>query len=77
MVHRSINLNCTDWSRIVFSDVFHFQMCPYDKRRRVLRRSGQRGDPALSIARQTDLQQGVMSEIPSPLIVISVTLTAE
>ena len=35
-------------------------MCPYDKRRRVLRRSGQCGDPALSIARQTDVQQGVM-----------------
>ncbi|GFX38379.1 transposable element Tc1 transposase [Trichonephila clavipes] len=44
----------------LFSDGSHFHLCPDDHRRRVWRRSGQRANPAFTIARHTGPRQGVM-----------------
>ncbi|GFT23020.1 transposable element Tc1 transposase [Trichonephila clavipes] len=55
-----IGWNHVDWERIVFSGDSRFQLCPYDHRRRVWRRSGQRADPAFTIARHTGPQPGIM-----------------
>lgn len=75
--------NDADWGRIVFSDESRFQLCPDDHRRRVWRRTGQRGDPAFTIARHTGPQQGIMVwgaisfDSRTPLVVIRGTLTAQ
>ncbi|PRD21377.1 UNVERIFIED_CONTAM: hypothetical protein NCL1_51885 [Trichonephila clavipes] len=51
--------NHADWGRTVFSDESCFQLCPDDHRRCVWRRSGQRAEPAFTIACPTRLQQGI------------------
>ncbi|GFV95664.1 hypothetical protein TNCV_2009811 [Trichonephila clavipes] len=52
----------------VFSDKSRFDLCPDDHQRRVWRRSGQRADPAFTIARRTG---------PQPAVVISGAISFE
>ena len=65
------------------SDESHFQLCPDDHRSCGWRRTGKRGDPAFTIARHTDPQQGIMVWVAiscdsrTPLVVIRGTLTAQ
>ena len=59
--------NDADWGRIVFSDESRFQLCPDDHRRRVWRRTGQRGI-LLSLLHATPaLNKALWSGVPFPL----------
>ncbi|GFV64025.1 transposable element Tc1 transposase [Trichonephila clavipes] len=69
--------------RWLIDDESHFQLCPYDHRRRVWKRSGQRANPAFTIARHRGPQPGVISwgtiyfDSRTSLVVIRGTLTAQ
>ncbi|GFX97158.1 transposable element Tc1 transposase [Trichonephila clavipes] len=54
---------------IVFSDEFHFQLCPEDHRRRVWRHPWQHVDPAFTIACHQVLKQELRSGVPFYLTV--------
>ncbi|GFX79734.1 transposable element Tc1 transposase [Trichonephila clavipes] len=63
------------------SDESHFRLCPHDYQRCVWRRSGQRADPAFTIARNMPSTRncglGAISfDTQTPLVVMSGALTA-
>ncbi|GFX53618.1 HTH_Tnp_Tc3_2 domain-containing protein [Trichonephila clavipes] len=71
----------TDWRRVIFSDESRFSLSDDDHRTRVLRRTGQRSDPAFIVERHTAISQGdsVGSnfwDTRSSLVVLQGTLTA-
>ncbi|KFM62726.1 Transposable element Tc1 transposase, partial [Stegodyphus mimosarum] len=75
--------NFTDWSRIVFSDEFRFELSPDDQRRRVWRRPEQPCDTNLTVFWQTGRQTGMMDwdvislHSRTPFVVIRRNFTAQ
>ncbi|GFV68115.1 transposable element Tc1 transposase [Trichonephila clavipes] len=58
--------NHADWRRIVFSDVYRFQLCPNNYLRRVWRSPEKRADPAFTIVHQAGPVPGVMQDNARP-----------
>ncbi|GFT97447.1 transposable element Tc1 transposase [Trichonephila clavipes] len=67
----------------VFSDESRFPLCLDDHRRRIWRRTGQRADPAFTVACHTCPQPGVIDwdaisfDSRTPLVIIRGTLTTK